>query len=120
MEMASQLIEKVSEVKETAESLARTAGKKLHEARTDTAGALHTAARSVRTTGRQSARAIDGFATEAADKLEAAASYVKSYDLKKVRSSLRQTIRRYPVPCMMLVAAIGFMAGSTAVRKFTR
>lgn len=118
MEMASQLGATVSDVKETAEALARAAGKRLDEVRTGTADALHTAASSVRSTGRQGAGAIDGFASGAADKLDAAGSYVEKQRLRNVPASLRRAVRRYPAGSLIVATAIGFLAAS-AFRAMT-
>ena len=58
------------EAKESMEELGRSAASQLDEARDQTAGALHTAASSVRKTGRQGSEAIDNFATSAAALIE--------------------------------------------------
>lgn len=113
-ETASLLGTKVSEAQARAEDLSRAAGKKLDEA----AGALHTAASSVRSTARQGCEAIDGFATDAADKLDATASYVEDHDLRGVLIGCRRFIRRYPTGSLMFATAIGFFTGS-AVRRIT-
>jgi hypothetical protein len=111
-ETASQLGAKVSEVQGRAEDLSRAAGQKLDEARMEAAGALHTAASSVRTTARQGCEAIDGFAASAADKLDATASYVEDHDLRGVLTGCRRLIRRYPTGSLVFAAAIGCFAGS--------
>jgi len=117
-ETATQLGAKVSEAQARAEDLSRAAGKKLDEARMEAAGALHTAASSVRTTARQGCEVIDGLATSAADKLDATASYVEDHDLRGVLTGCRRLIRRYPTGSLMFATAIGFFAGS-AVRRIT-
>src|SRR6266481_2987854 len=88
-ETASQLGAKVSEAQTRAEDLSRAAGRKLDEA----AGALHTAASSVRTTARQGCEVIDGLANSAADKMDATASYVEGHDLRSVLAGGRRLIR---------------------------
>jgi len=117
-ETASQLGAKVSEVQGRAEDLSQAAGKKLDEARMEAAGALHTAASSVRTTARQGCEAIDGLATSAADKLDATASYVEDHDLRGMLSGCRRLIRRYPTGSLIFATAIGCFAGS-AFRRIT-
>jgi ElaB/YqjD/DUF883 family membrane-anchored ribosome-binding protein len=118
METASQFGAKVSEAKEQAEDLGRTAAKKLDEVRNQTADALRTAASSVRTTGRQSSEIIDNCATNTADRLDATASYVEQHDLSGVASGCRQAVRRHPAGSLMVATAIGFLAGS-AIRRMT-
>jgi ElaB/YqjD/DUF883 family membrane-anchored ribosome-binding protein len=117
-ETASQLGAKVSEAQGRAEDLSRAAGKKLDEARNETAGALHTAASSVRTTARHGCEVIDGLATGAADKLDATASYVQDHDLRGLFTGCRQLVRRHPTSSLVVATAIGFFAGS-AVRSIT-
>jgi len=115
METASQIGSKISEVKETAEALARAAGKKLGEMRSGTADALHTVASSLRS----SAEALDDFAEGAANKLDAAGCYVKnqrlrnvSAGLKYVPGNLRRTVRRHPATSLIAATALGFLAAS--------
>lgn len=117
-ETATQLGAKMSEAQGRAEELSRAAGKKLDEARTETAGGLHTAASSVRTTARQGCEVIDGLATNAADKLDATASYIEDHDLRGLFTGCRQLIRQHPAGSLMFATAIGFFAGS-AVRRIT-
>ena len=118
METASQLGAKVSEAKEQAEDLGRTAAKKLDEVRNQTADALRTAASSVRTTGRQSSEIIDNCAANTADRLDATASYVEQHNLSGLASGFRQVVRRHPAGSLMIATAIGFFAGS-AIRRMT-
>ncbi|HXI40529.1 MAG TPA: hypothetical protein VNH19_04055 [Candidatus Limnocylindrales bacterium] len=113
-ETASLLGAKVSDAQARAEELSRAAGRKLDEA----AGALHTAASSVRNTVRQGCEAIDGLASSAADKLDATASYVEDHDLRSLLTGCRRLIRRYPTGSLMAATAIGFFTGS-AVRRIT-
>ena len=103
------------EAQESMEQLGRSAGRRLDEAREETGDALHSAASSVRTTGRQGSEAIDNFATGAADRLDAAASYVEDHDLRDVFNGLRGFARRH-LTGSLVVAAIGFLAGSAACR----
>jgi ElaB/YqjD/DUF883 family membrane-anchored ribosome-binding protein len=118
METASQLGAKVSEAKAQAEDLGRTAAKKLDEVRNETAGALRTAASSVRTTGRQSSEIIDNCATNTADRLDATASYVEQHDLRGAAIGFRRLVLRHPAGSLLVAAAIGFFAGS-ATRRMT-
>ena len=117
-ETASQLGARVSEVQARAEDLSQAAGKKLDEARIEAAGALHTAASSVRTTARQGCEVIDGLATSAANKLDATASYVENHDLRGILPGCRRLVRRYPTGSLMVATALGCFAGS-AFRRMT-
>jgi ElaB/YqjD/DUF883 family membrane-anchored ribosome-binding protein len=114
------LTEKASELgtgaKESMDELGRSAGRKLDEAREETGDALHSAASSVRATGRRGSDAIDNLATGAADRLDATASYVEDHDLKGVFADLRRFGHRHLTGSLVAAAAIGFLAGSALTR----
>ena len=84
--------------------------------RDQTAGALHTAASSVRKTGRQGSEAIDSLATGAADRLDTTASYVDNHDLQDAFIGLRNFARRHLTESLVFTAAIGFLAGAALNR----
>jgi ElaB/YqjD/DUF883 family membrane-anchored ribosome-binding protein len=104
------------DARESVEELGRSAGRKFDDARDDTAGALHTAASSIRRTGRQSSAAIDNVTTGAADRLDATASYVEDHDLRVVFNGLRKFGRRHLTGSLMVAAAVGFFAGAALNR----
>ena len=114
MGTAAQLGAKVSEAKETAEALARAAGRKLDDVRAGTADALHT----VRSTVRNSVDAIDDFTSDAADKLEAAVAHVEKHHLNGMPAGLRRAVRRYPGSSLIAATALGFLA-ATVFRAMT-
>jgi ABC-type transporter Mla subunit MlaD len=102
--------------KESMEELGRSAGRKLDDARDQTAGALHSAASSVRSTGRQSSAAIDNLSTGAADRLDDTASYIDNHELSDVVNGLRKFGRRHLTESLVFAAAIGFLAGAALNR----
>ena len=104
------------DAKESLEELGRSAGRKLDDARDETGGALHAAASSVRTTGRQGSEAIDNLATGTADRLDATASYIEDHDLRDAFTGLRRFARRHLTGCVLAAVAIGFLAGSALSR----
>jgi hypothetical protein len=104
------------EAKESMEHLGRSAGKRLDVARDGTGGALHAVASGVRTTGRKSSEAIDHFATGAADRLDATASFVEDHDLRDAFAGLQKFGRRHLTGSVVAAAAIGFLAGSALHR----
>jgi hypothetical protein len=104
------------DAKESVGELGRSAARKLDDARGQTAGALHTAASSVRKTGRQGSLAIDGLATGAADRLDATASYIDNHDLQDAFNGVRKFARRHLTESMVFAAAIGFLAGAALTR----
>ena len=104
------------EAKESIQELGRSAGKKLDEARDETGEALHSAASSVRRTGRQSSAAIDNCSTRTADRLDATASYIEDHDLGDAFIGLQRFARRHLAGSMVTAAVIGFLAGSALSR----
>jgi ElaB/YqjD/DUF883 family membrane-anchored ribosome-binding protein len=106
------------QAKESIEELGRSASRRLDEAREDTGGALHSAASSVRSAGRQSSAAIDDYSTRTAERLDATASYIEDHDLGDAFRGLRRLARRHPTSTLAAAAAIGFLAGS-AFRRAT-
>jgi ElaB/YqjD/DUF883 family membrane-anchored ribosome-binding protein len=105
------------QAKESIEELGRTAGKKIDGARDETGGALHAAASSVRTSGRQGSVAIRNLATGAADRLDATASYIEDHDLKGIATGLRRFGRRHLAGTLIAAGVIGFLFGSAMSRK---
>jgi len=125
MEAVAQIGAKVSEVKDSAEALAHAAGKrldaagrKLDDVRAGTADALHTAATTIRTTGKQSAGVISGLTSGTADKLDAAGNFLARQRLRKIPENLRGAVRRNPTGSVIVAAALGFLA-ATAFRAMT-
>jgi hypothetical protein len=104
------------DAKDSMEELGRSAGRRLDEARDQTGDALHTAASSVRATGRKGSEAIDNLATSTADRLDATASYVEDHDLKDVSNGLRRFGRQHLAGSLMAALAVGFLAGSALSR----
>jgi hypothetical protein len=98
------------------EELSRSAGRKLDEARDETGAALHTAASTVRKTGRQGSKAIDDLATGAADRLDATGTYVEDHDLRDALTGLRRFGRRHLAGSLLAAVAVGFFAGSALSR----
>jgi hypothetical protein len=118
METVAQIGAKVTEVKESAEALARSAGKKLDRVSSGTADVLHTAASSIRSSGRQSAEVIRDCATGTADKLDAAGNYVEKHRATNLGADLRRAVRKYPAGSLILATAFGFLA-ATVFRAIT-
>jgi ElaB/YqjD/DUF883 family membrane-anchored ribosome-binding protein len=108
----SHLGEQLSDAFEQVGALGRTAGKKLDEARRNTADALTGSASSVRDAG----EAIDELAEKAAAKLDSTAKYVRSHDAEGILTDVRHVIRRHPASVVTGAAAVGFLFG-LAIRK---
>lgn len=110
------LTDKASELgkqtRESIEELGRSAGRKLDEARDETGAALHSAASSVRHTGRESSAAIDNCSTQTADRLDATGSYIEDHDLGDAITGLRRFARRHLTGSLVAAGAIGVLAGA--------
>ena len=91
-------------------------GRKLDDAKDQTAGALHSAASTVRKTGRQSSAAIDNLATDTADRLDTSAAYVDNHELSDIFNGLQRFGRRHLTESLVCAAAIGFLAGAAMHR----
>ncbi len=85
-------------------------------ARDQTAGALYTAASSVRETGRQGSEAINNLASGTADRLDATASFVDNHDVGDVFNGLRKFGRRHLTDSLVVAAAIGLLLGAALYR----
>jgi ABC-type transporter Mla subunit MlaD len=110
------LAEAASELGQNARESVEEFGRKLDDAKDQTAGALHSAASTVRRTGRQSSAAIDNLATDTADRLDNTASYVDNHELSDVFNGLQRFGRRNLAGTVVFAAAIGFLAGAALHR----
>jgi ElaB/YqjD/DUF883 family membrane-anchored ribosome-binding protein len=113
IQTASELGDKLHYTKEQVEAFARTAGKKLDEARRGTADVLAGSASSVRDAGHQ----LDELAERAASKLDSTAKYVRRHDAGSMLSHLGQVVRRNPAGFIIGGAAVGFLIALTLKRK---
>lgn len=104
------------EARESMEELGRSAGRRLDKARDETGDALHSAASSVRKTGRRGSEAIENLATGTADRLDATATYVEDHDLSQAYAGLRSFGRRHLTGSLVTTAGIGFLAGLALCR----
>ena len=104
------------EARQSIEELGRSAGKRLDDARDETGDALHSAASSVRRTGRQSSAAIGECSTRTADRLDATATYIEDHDLGDAFNGLRRFARRHMAGSLVTAAAIGFLGASALSR----
>jgi len=104
------------DAKGSVEEFGRSAGRKLDDARDQTAGALHATASSIRKTGREGAEAIDNLATDTADRIDTTASYVDNHDLQDGLNGLRKFARQHLAESLVVATAIGFLAGAALNR----
>jgi hypothetical protein len=114
IETASNISETLSETLGQVGALCRTAGKKVHDARCGTADALNGSASTVRDT----AEAIDELAESTATKLDSTAAFVRDYDPGDVLVTLRKVVGRHAAIFLTGAAAVGFVFGFAARRKW--
>ena len=60
---------------------------------------------------RIAADAVSDFASEAADKVQATAEYVRERDVQGMLADLRKLIRKYPRRSILAAVAAGFLIG---------
>src|ERR1700683_200170 len=99
------LSETAAEVKEKVAEFGRKTVDNIDESRKGTAGALGQAAAKLHSGGEQ----ISGVAHATADKLEAAADYIRETDLKGIGEDLKDIVKRYPGPALAAAAVLGFL-----------
>jgi len=116
-EITSKASEELDRGQKRVEELSRTAGEVLDGARQETAAALEDAASSVRTAGHSGAETTETLSGKTADKLDSAAAYVRSHDVRGMFLSMRQVIGRHPTAFVLLAAGLGFVVGSAVRRK---
>lgn len=119
-EMAGKAAELGKEAKESMEEFGRSAGRGLEEARDQTGDALHAAASTVRSKGRQSSRAIGDITAGAADRLDATASCIEDLSLRNAAADLKKFASRNVTRCLVAAVALGFVAGTLVNRAIHR
>ena len=115
-ETVSQLGAKVTDMTENVADYTRAAGTKLEDGRNQVAGALHHAASSVRTKGRQTSNRLENMTTGVADALDATGRFVEESDLKTIGEKTRRFLGVRRAGVVMAAVGIGFVAGF-AVRQ---
>jgi len=116
---ATMLSENALAAKAAAEDMARSAGTRLDQARTDTAEALHSAASAVRSTGSQAASSVNQCAEETGQMLDSTSSYIGKHDAADMICDLRTIVRRHPGSFMVLTASVAACLGYFAATKST-
>src|SRR5580658_7642236 len=106
------LSEKAAEVKEKVADFTRKTVDNIDESRKSTAGALDQTAVKLHSGGDQ----LSGVAHRTADKLQAAAEYIRETDLKGMGEDLKGIVKRYPGPALAAAAVLGFIV-ARAVRR---
>lgn len=119
-ETATALGEKVSGAKDAVLDARRSASNLMDQARTDTAGALHSAAAAVRAAGSHSAAAVEDATESAGQKLDSTSSYIRKNDAGDMLHDLRRVVRKHPGAFLILTAAVAALAGYLAATNNNR
>ena len=113
--VAETALEVSQDVKKSATEFGRTAGKTIHKVRDQTSDVLHDAASSVR----QGSAKIDNIAKATARRLDATASFVEDFNVKKASAALERFGRKHSTAVLLAAVAVGFWAGSAFSRGRT-
>lgn len=105
--------EAASNVRERAEELGRRAADKIDESRSPAASKLESAATTIHEKADQlpGGERVTQMAHSTADKLSAAANYMRTHEMKDVVADVERVIRRNPAQSLLAAAAVGFLAG---------
>ncbi|HLZ91602.1 MAG TPA: hypothetical protein VKQ28_07785 [Candidatus Acidoferrum sp.] len=107
-EQASQ---KAAQLKETVSDLGRKAGDKIDEGRVRTADTFDSTASALHERGERFASSASNAAHATADKIQAAADYLREHDAQAMAEDLGGLVRRYPGQALAAAAVAGFLAG---------
>jgi hypothetical protein len=117
------LSEKAAEVKEKAADFGRRTVESIDGSRETTAGALDQTAAKLHShvdqlsgAAHKAADRISGVAHGTADKLQAAADYIRETDLKAMREDIKDVVKRYPGPSLVVAAVLGFLVARSLRR----
>jgi ElaB/YqjD/DUF883 family membrane-anchored ribosome-binding protein len=103
--------QKAAQIKETVADLGRKAGDKLDEQRVRTASTLDSTASALHEGGDRLASTASNAAHATANKMHAAADYLRDHDARAMMEDLEGLVRRYPGQALAAAAVVGFFAG---------
>lgn len=103
--------EKAAQLKEKVADLGRKAGDTLDEQRVRAAGTFESTASALHQGGDRLASSTSHAAHATADKIQAAANYLREHDAHAMAEDLGGLIKRYPGQALAAAAVVGFLAG---------
>lgn len=109
--MQEQAGDKAAQLKEKVTDVARKAGDKLDEQRVRAAGTFEQTASALHEGGERFASSASSAAHATADKIQAAADYLREHDARAMAEDLTGLIKRYPGQALAAAAVVGFLAG---------
>jgi ElaB/YqjD/DUF883 family membrane-anchored ribosome-binding protein len=103
--------QKAAQIKETVADLGRKAGDKLDEQRVRAASTFDSTASALHEGGDRLASTASNAAHATANKMHAAADYLRDHDARAMMEDLEGLVRRYPGQALAAAAVVGFFAG---------
>jgi ElaB/YqjD/DUF883 family membrane-anchored ribosome-binding protein len=109
--MKEQASQKAGQVKEKVADLGRKASEKIDEQRVRAASTFDSTASAINESGDRLASKASNAAHSTADKIRAAADYLREHDAHAMMEDVEGLVRRYPGQALAAAAVVGFLAG---------
>jgi len=109
--MKEQATEKAGQVKEKLSEFSKKAGEQIDAQREKAASGFSGTAAALHERGDQVAYATSNAAHATADKIQAAADYIRENDFHAMAEDVSGVVRRYPGQALAAAVVIGFLAG---------
>jgi hypothetical protein len=111
------LADRVTQIKEKASDLARSAADKIEERRSTVAAGLDTAASALHDNAdRLPGGRVSDVAHGAADRLSTTADYVRANDVNRMGKDVVARIKSHPGPALLVAGVFGFLVGRAISR----
>jgi ElaB/YqjD/DUF883 family membrane-anchored ribosome-binding protein len=109
--MKEQAVEKAGQVKEKLSEFSKKAGEQMDVQREKAASGFSSTATALHERGDQIASAASSAAHATADKIQAAADYIRENDFHAMAEDVSGVVRRYPGQALAAAVVVGFLAG---------
>src|ERR1700681_287272 len=109
--MKEQAAEKAGQVKEKLSEFSKKAGEQMDVQREKAASSFSSTATALHERGDQVASAASSAAHATADKIQAAADYIRKNDFRAMAEDVSGVVRRYPGQALAAAVVVGFLAG---------
>jgi ElaB/YqjD/DUF883 family membrane-anchored ribosome-binding protein len=109
--MKEQAVEKVGQVKEKLSEFSKKAVDQVDAQREKTASGFSSTAAALHESGDKVASAASSAAHATADKIQAAADYIRENDFRAMAEDVSGVVRRYPGQALAAAVVVGFLAG---------
>jgi ElaB/YqjD/DUF883 family membrane-anchored ribosome-binding protein len=109
--LKEQVTQKAAQVKEKVADLGRKAGDTIDEGRQRTASTFDTTASALHEQGDRFATSASNAAHATADKIQAAADYLREHDAKAMMEDVQDVVRRHPGQALAAAVVVGILVG---------